>query len=57
VEFLVPNRTPVLRDPVLVFADVAEVTNCLLLHTSFDTPLHDVLAEGVEEVVFASGEF
>ena len=57
MEFLVPRRAPVSRVAVFILADVAEVANGYLLYTFFDTPLHDVFRERVEEVVFASGEF
>jgi hypothetical protein len=55
VDFLVPRRTPVPRIAVLILANVTEVANHYLLYAFFDTPLNDVLAEGVEEVVFAPG--
>ena len=57
MEFLVLRRTPVPRVAVLVFADVAKIANCYLPYIFFDTPLNDLFREGVEEVVFASGEF
>ncbi len=57
VEFLVPRRTPVPRVAVLIFADIAKIANRYLPYTFFDILLNDVLAESVEEVVFASGEF
>ena len=57
VQLLVPRRTPAPRVTVLILADVTKIANRYLLHALFDTPLNDVFAEGVEEVVFASREF
>ncbi len=59
VQLLVPRLTPVPRIAVsiLILADVAEVADRSLLHAFLDIPFHDVLAEGVEEMVFVPGKF
>ena len=56
VEFLVPTLTPVPRVTVLVFTNLAQVTDGDTTNLVVDTLFNDVLGEGVQEVVFSPGQ-
>jgi hypothetical protein len=56
VEFLVPTLAPVSSVSILLLTNLAQVTDGDATDLVVDAPLYDVLGEGVQEVVFPSGQ-